>query len=120
MKLLSTTQASEILGVNDSRIRQLIRDGQLQAVQVGRAYLLDEAVVRTFQRSPLGRPKKDPNEHAHPLPDCAEYDGVASRPTKKKPATMTTAQKKAIREAQQARWLESVPGQKAAKKGGKK
>lgn len=59
MKLLSTTQAAEILGVNDSRIRQLIRDGQLQAVQVGRAYLLDETVVQSFQRPPMGRPKKE-------------------------------------------------------------
>ena len=58
MKLLSTSQAAELIGVNDSRIRQLIRDGQIQAVQVGRAYLLDESIVKAFERPQMGRPKK--------------------------------------------------------------
>ena len=82
MKFLSTTQAAEVLGVNDSRVRQLIRDGQLQAVQVGRAYLLDESVVKTFQRPPIGRPKK---ESAAAVANSATggQSAVPAKPTKK-------------------------------------
>jgi excisionase family DNA binding protein len=56
MNFMTTLQAAEILGVNDSRVRQLIRSGTLKAVQVGRAYLLEESTVKAFVRPPMGRP----------------------------------------------------------------
>jgi excisionase family DNA binding protein len=44
--LLTTEQAAAELGVNDSRVRQLIRAGELKAMQFGRAYLLERSEVR--------------------------------------------------------------------------
>jgi excisionase family DNA binding protein len=44
--LLTTEQAAEALGVNDSRVRQLIRAGELNAQQFGRAYLLEPSEVK--------------------------------------------------------------------------
>lgn len=59
-KLLSTSQAAEILGVDDSRVRQLILSGKLPSMQVGRAHLIKESdlsLVKTYGKA--GRPKKE-------------------------------------------------------------
>lgn len=58
-KLLSTSQAAEILGVDDSRIRQLILSGRLPSMQVGRAHLIKEADLALVSDRKAGRPKKE-------------------------------------------------------------
>lgn len=63
LKLLTTQQAAAELGVNDSRVRQLIRAGELKAQQYGRAYLLEEAEVKKLagkigNGGKVGRPSK--------------------------------------------------------------
>lgn len=45
MNFLTTEQAATRLGVNDSRVRQLIRAGELTARQFGRAYLIEPGEV---------------------------------------------------------------------------
>lgn len=69
MKLLTTQQAAAQLGVNDSRVRQLIRAGELRAQQFGRAYLLEEAEVQKLvgkvgNEGKVGRPPKSKEEKA--------------------------------------------------------
>lgn len=61
--LLTTQQAAAELGVNDSRVRQLIRAGELKAQQFGRAYLLEPAEVKKLvgkigNDGKTGRPPK--------------------------------------------------------------
>lgn len=46
MDLLSVHQAAEALGVDDSRVRQLLRAGRLQGQRVGGRWLVDGASVR--------------------------------------------------------------------------
>lgn len=63
LKLLTTQQAAAELGVNDSRVRQLIRAGELKAQQYGRAYLLEEREVKKLvgkvgNDGKVGRPPK--------------------------------------------------------------
>jgi len=61
--LLTTEQAAAELGVNDSRVRQLIRAGELKAQQFGRAYLLEPTEVKRLvgkvgNNGKVGRPPK--------------------------------------------------------------
>ena len=61
--LLTTQQAAAELGVNDSRVRQLIRSGDLKAQQFGRAYLLESTEVKKLvgkigNEGKIGRPPK--------------------------------------------------------------
>jgi excisionase family DNA binding protein len=44
--LLSVHEAAKVLNVDDSRIRQLLRDGRLQGQRVGGRWLVDGAAVR--------------------------------------------------------------------------
>ena len=108
-KLLSTSQAAEILGVDDSRVRQLILSGKLPSMQIGRAHLIKEAdlsLVKTYGKA--GRPKKEPEEEIAPGVKKWKAEQQALpviAPTTKTRTTRTAAQKtKAV----------------ATKKGGKK
>lgn len=59
MKLLTTQEAAERLGVSVRRVRALIAEGKLKAHQLGREYAIEEsalAEVQTYGKS--GRPKK--------------------------------------------------------------
>jgi excisionase family DNA binding protein len=49
-ELLTATQAAELLGVNDSRIRQMIRDEGLKAQRFGRAWMLRRGDVEEYHR----------------------------------------------------------------------
>jgi excisionase family DNA binding protein len=87
-KLLSTKQAAEVLGVDDSRVRQLILSGKLPSMQIGRAHLIKEAdlsLVKTYGKA--GRPKKETEE---PQPTKARGKAAGS----KKPASRRNAVKK--------------------------
>jgi excisionase family DNA binding protein len=56
---LTTTQAAELLGVNDSRIRQMIKDGELPAGHFGNARTIQrsdvEALLRQRQEASSGK-----------------------------------------------------------------
>lgn len=59
MKLISTDEAAERLGVSGRRVRQLIDEGKLPAQYVGGGYVIDEATlegVRVYGKP--GRPPK--------------------------------------------------------------
>lgn len=57
MDLLTTQQASQILGVTEVRIRALIHAGRLPARKVGRDWLIDPRDVASFERKPQGNYK---------------------------------------------------------------
>ncbi len=60
MKLLTTKDAAEKLGVSVRRVRALITEGKLKAHQLGREYAIEEGAlnsVQTYGKS--GRPAKE-------------------------------------------------------------
>lgn len=60
---LTTKQAADRLGVNQSRVRQLILAGKLPSEKFGRDLMVDEddlSKVTTYGKP--GRPKKAPSE----------------------------------------------------------
>jgi len=60
MKLLSTSEAADKLGVTVGRIQQLIWDGLLPAQKVGRDYVINEDDLKLVEnRRKVGRPPKD-------------------------------------------------------------
>lgn len=71
MELLTTREAAEILHVTPIRVRQMIREGKIQAKQIGRDYVIEEsslASVKTYGKA--GRPAKetsDKNEDEKPF-----------------------------------------------------
>jgi excisionase family DNA binding protein len=59
MKLLSTDQAAERLGISGRRVRVLIAEGKLQATYVGGGYVIEESAldaVKVYGKA--GRPSK--------------------------------------------------------------
>jgi excisionase family DNA binding protein len=61
MGLITTIKASLILKITPVRVRQLIKDGQLKSVKVGRDHLLDNDEVEQYNangRRSGGRPRK--------------------------------------------------------------
>lgn len=60
MDLITAKQAAEKLGVNDSRVRQLIASGKLPAEKYGNLWLIKEKDLEMVQdRKPTGRPPKN-------------------------------------------------------------
>jgi excisionase family DNA binding protein len=117
-KLLSTNEVAERLGVTIARVQALIWDERLPAMKIGRTYVIKESDLALVADRPVGRPKKE--------------GAAEASPPAQTPATITPAQKRAIRDAQQQRWSNGAPGPKvssqkspavkakATKKGGKK
>ena len=59
MKFINTKQAAEILGVNDSRVRQFILAGRLPAQKIGgRDWIIKVSDLKKVQDRKPGRPKK--------------------------------------------------------------
>jgi excisionase family DNA binding protein len=59
MKLISAKDAAEKLGVSDRRIRAMIKEGKIKAVNVGGGYVIEEKELEnvvTFGKP--GRPQK--------------------------------------------------------------
>lgn len=59
MELLTTREAAKILQVTPVRVRQMIREGKIEARQVGRDYVIEEnslKSVKTYGKA--GRPTK--------------------------------------------------------------
>ena len=79
MKRLTTRQAAAILGVNASRIRQLVLSGELPAEKFGRDLVILHSNLKKVKLRPLGRPpkkspKRTPLPKREPLKDTS--DGV--------------------------------------------
>jgi excisionase family DNA binding protein len=63
MKLLSTSEAADKLGVTVGRVQQLIWDGLLPAQKVGRDYVINEDDLKLVEDRPkVGRPPKVKDE----------------------------------------------------------
>ena len=58
MKLLTTKQVAERLGVSIGRIHQLINEGRLPAEKVGRDYVIREEDLKLVEGRKVGRPPK--------------------------------------------------------------
>ena len=58
MKLISTSEAAERLGVHITRVQVLIREGRLPAQRIGRTYVVDEADLKLVAERKTGRPRK--------------------------------------------------------------
>lgn len=58
MKLLSTPEAAEALGVTVARVQQLIWDGRLPAQKIGGSYVIQESDLELIRERPTGRPPK--------------------------------------------------------------
>ena len=55
---LTTKQAAVYLGVNDSRIRQMILSGELSAEKMGRDWIIDRQKLDKLPERKPGRPAK--------------------------------------------------------------
>jgi excisionase family DNA binding protein len=58
MKLLTTKQAAERLGVSIGRVHQLINEGRLPAEKLGRDYVIREEDLKLVEGRKVGRPPK--------------------------------------------------------------
>lgn len=58
---LTTSQAAERLGVNASRIRQLIDAGRIKATKFGKAWMIEESELDGYERGKGGRPRRSPD-----------------------------------------------------------
>ena len=58
MNTLTTEEAALALGVTPSRVRQMIRAGQLPATRFGKAHVIYEKDLALVQDRPVGRPPK--------------------------------------------------------------
>ena len=61
-RLMISEEVAELLGVNDSRVRQLARAGTLKGTKIGRDWTFKLADVTAYlaRRRPRGRPRKVP------------------------------------------------------------
>ena len=58
MKLLTTPEAAERLGITLARVQQLIWKGRLPAQKIGRDYVINEDDLKLVAERKPGRPKK--------------------------------------------------------------
>lgn len=58
MKILTTAEAAEALGVTPRRVRQLIAEGRLAAKKAGRDYVIDPRGLKAVEDRKTGRPRK--------------------------------------------------------------
>jgi excisionase family DNA binding protein len=58
MKLLTTKEAAERLGVGYVRVNQFIKEGRLPAQKYGRDYMIKESDLKLVEDRKPGRPPK--------------------------------------------------------------
>lgn len=82
MDLLNTSQAAEVLGVSERRVRALIAGGKLLAQRVGRDYVIrQEDIALVGDRKP-GRPAKQ--TEGDDQSGESETKATSTKPTKKR------------------------------------
>jgi excisionase family DNA binding protein len=59
MKLLTTSEVAERLGVHRTRVNVLIQEGRLPAQKFGRSFLVQEKDLKFVVDRKPGRPRKD-------------------------------------------------------------
>ena len=64
MKMLTTNEVAERLGVTVQRVHQFIKKDRLPAQKMGRDYLIDEGDLKRVADRPTGRPPKTSKEKA--------------------------------------------------------
>lgn len=85
MKLLSTKEAADRLGIDESRVRRLIAAGKLPAMRIGlRAHAINEDDLALVVDRKPGRPKKpDEAEAIEASRKSASVKATKKRTTKK-------------------------------------
>jgi excisionase family DNA binding protein len=58
MKLLTTKEAAEHLGISIRRVQELVKSGRLPADKFGRALVIRESDLQLVEERKAGRPKK--------------------------------------------------------------
>jgi len=85
MNLINTSQAAEVLGVSERRVRALIADERLPAQRVGRDYVINEEDLALVADRKPGRPSKvsssDTNEAGQTAATLAE-ENKSAKPRK--------------------------------------
>jgi excisionase family DNA binding protein len=64
MKLLTTQQTAERLGVHRSRVHALIQEGRLPAQKFGNVYMIKESDLHLVAERKTGRPPKKKRREA--------------------------------------------------------
>ncbi len=100
MKLLTTKEAAEKLGVSARRVRAMITAGKLPAHQLGKEYAIEETVLVT-----VARVERKPGRPANP-PSAAEL----ARQAKIKEAIRKSPESMAILRAMVAKKAEKKDG----------
>lgn len=54
--MLNTKEISEQLGVSEETVRRWIRTGELEAIQEGKSYYVDEEVLNSFTQKKIATP----------------------------------------------------------------
>ncbi len=80
MKLISTDEAAERLGVSGRRVRQLIAEGKLVAQNVGGGYVIDESALADVQV--YGKPGR-------PAKPASDKPATSKKPRKRKAARVS-------------------------------
>jgi len=62
MKLLTTNEVAERLGVTVARVQKLIWDGRLPATKMGRDYVIQEEDLKLVEDRKPGRPRTKTEE----------------------------------------------------------
>lgn len=65
MKLLTTKEAAERLGISIRRVQELIKSGRLPADRFGRAFVIRESDLYLVEERKVGRPKKNTSKITH-------------------------------------------------------
>ncbi|MEJ7711081.1 MAG: helix-turn-helix domain-containing protein [Pyrinomonadaceae bacterium] len=71
MKLITTADAAERLGIHQTRVQVLIRGGRLPAQMLGGTYLINEDDLRLVADRKPGRPLKQEAQAGTPAPTKA-------------------------------------------------
>ena len=58
--MLTITDAAARLGIDPSRVRLLVRQGRIPARRFGRAWVISESDLNTYQPRPQGKPGHRP------------------------------------------------------------
>jgi excisionase family DNA binding protein len=64
MKMLTTSEVADRLGVTVQRVHQFIRDERLPARKMGRDYIINEGDLRLLEDRQTGRPPKPKPEQS--------------------------------------------------------